>query len=390
VRVIVATLPLLVMGLARAEVPCTVGDRSSCGPGFFCGALWQEGRCPERGTCQPILPVPRQLEFSLPVPAGERIYCAKGTLKSGKATHSACDPATRFAIDLAGTAAQRPHFVVAAARGTVSVFDGCSTRDLNRQEVPDPCNYGFGNVVRIEHAPYLYSQVAHLSSILVNSGDVVERGDVIGIEGNTGNAGAKHIHWSLHRGSARTRLPGPTVPFPLIRLRQDGATRVVSSDEIVCGDFSRNPVPTPSTLLESENQVHRMPPERFGFLTWLDELARSAASSDPAERRRAIRRLRDRYDEPTAPYWIGVAYLRSGDVETAETELNHAMLRALRGEGPRWLRAWCCILLGDIALASRRHHDARSFYQDALAIPGEDSTGFRARARDGLRRVNTH
>jgi hypothetical protein len=384
-----AVLLSLVYPFAHAQRPCEIGALAACPSGYFCAAEWQSGRCPARGICQPLLPIPARLELSLPVPAGERVYCAKGSLRIGESTHSACDPATRFAIDLAGTAADRPHFVLAPARGTVHVLGGCATRDLNRQEAPDPCNHGFGNLVRIEHGPALYSQVAHLSSILVNSGDKVERGDVIGIEGNTGNAGSKHIHWSLHRGSIAARVPGPTIPFPRIRLRRQGQTVTVAAGELRCGDSESNPNPDPTTLLESENRVSKLPPARFGFLTWLDEMARAAASRDEAVRFRAVRRLRDRYnEEPTAPYWIGVAYLRSGDVETAEAELRRAILRAERGEGPPWLRPWCMILLGEIAVATRRYFDARLYFEDALSTPGDDSTGFRARARQGLSRIH--
>src|SRR5438132_10604041 len=198
---------MLVLAAATAHAtPCTVGDLAACGAGSYCAGEWDEGRCPSTGVCRALLPVPPELEFSLPIPEGERMYCAKGGLRSGLSTHSACDPSTRFAIDLSGTAADRPQFVLAPADGVVHVRAGCATRDLNHQEAPDPCNYGFGNLVRIEHGHNVYSQAAHLASILVKDGQHVRRGDVLGIEGNTGNAGAKHIHLSLHLGSPRARV----------------------------------------------------------------------------------------------------------------------------------------------------------------------------------------
>jgi hypothetical protein len=389
-----ALLPLLFLGsifpsTSKAEQPCKVSDLQSCPPGQFCAAEWREGSCPEDGTCQATLPVPRDLVFSLPFPAGERMYCAKGILRGAKSTHSACDPATRFAIDLSGTAADRPHFVLAPAPGVVHVLGGCASSDLNRQDAPDHCNHGFGNMVRIQHSRVVYSQVAHMSSILVQDGQRVERGDVLGLEGNTGNAGAKHIHWSLHLGSARARIPSPTIPFLRIRLRVGGQEKEVSSFDLPCGDFQDNPNPDPASLLESENRPGRFPPTKFGHLTWLDEAVRAIKSRDPSARRRAIVTLRDHYsEEPTAPYWIGVAYLAGGDAHTALEELWRARNRAEAGVGPPWLRPWCLIMLAEIFIRRQNGTEARNLLQDALSTPGPDPTGFRAAARDALARVN--
>lgn len=388
IRLSLILLVALLSSLARAEPSCTVGDLKACPEGQYCAAEWEEGTCPERGVCRPFLPHPEALELSLPIPAGERIYCAKGSLRPGRSTHSACDPATRFAIDLSGTAAQRPHFVVAPADGVAYVRDGCATRDLNRQEAPDPCNHGFGNLVRIDHGANVYSQLAHLSSVLVRDGARVRRGDILGIEGNTGNAGAKHIHFSLHVGSARARRPGPTIPLSRIRVREGNRVRVRSWRDLHCGDFENNPIPDPASLIESDNVLGAAPPARFGFLAWMDEVAQLATHPDPAERRRGIEILRRKYDQPTSPYWIGVAYLMNGDLRTAEEELTRALRRSDRGEGPPWLRPWVLLLLGEVAFLQRRHADARSLFEDALGTPGDDSTGFRARARAGLRRIN--
>jgi hypothetical protein len=374
---------------ARVPRACKVGMPGACGSDAYCVAEWREARCPTEGLCQPYLPAPRDLVLSVPIPAGERIYCAKGPLRVGASTHSACDPATRFAIDLASTAADRPHLVLAPAGGIVRTFGGCPTEDLNRQETPSVCNYGFGNVVRVEHAPGLYSQIAHLSSIVVDDGARVRRGDVLGIEGNSGNAGAKHLHFSLHRGAARVLLPGPTLPIPALRIRAaDGSPRTIRGLDLRCGDFEQNRFPDPATLLESDNVVGRKPPARFGYQRWIDVLAEAAVSIDREKRLWAVSQLRARYDEPTAPYWIALAYLRSRDTITGEEQLNRALRRAERGEGPRWLRPWCLAFLAEVAIAQGRNADARSLFQQAMTIEGSKDPGLRARVRSGLRRIN--
>lgn len=369
--------------------PCVVGERGTCGEGEFCAATYQAGLCPREGRCRRHLPVPRGLVLSLPVPAGQRIYCAKGPMRTGRSTHSACDSTTRFAIDFASTADERPHFVLAPASGKARVFGGCTSQDLNRQESPSDCNFGFGNVVRVEHSPGVYSQMAHLSSILVKDGAAVRRGDVLGLEGNSGNAGAKHIHMSLHRGAARVLTPGPTLPIRALRVRLlDAGAKVVAADELQCGDFEQRNEPDPRTQVESDNEIGARPPRRFGYQRTIDELSIAAVSADPGQRRWAMSKLRNHYDEPTAPYWLALAYLRERDTRTAEEELQRALQRAERGEGPPWLRPWCLTFLGEVALAQGRHRDARDFFQSALTREGMRDPGLRARVELGLQRVN--
>lgn len=55
----------------------------------------------------------------------------------------------------------------------------------------------FGNMVLIDHGFGLTTQYAHLSSISVSKGDVVQRGDIIGRTGETGMAGGDHLHFSV-------------------------------------------------------------------------------------------------------------------------------------------------------------------------------------------------
>lgn len=73
--------------------------------------------------------------------------------------------------------------VVATARGRV-VFSG-------REQF-------LGNVVQIDHGYGIETWYGHLSSRLVNEGDVVERGDAIGKVGSTGRSTGPHIHYEIH------------------------------------------------------------------------------------------------------------------------------------------------------------------------------------------------
>ena len=60
---------------------------------------------------------------------------------------------------------------------------------------------GFGNFVIVAHAGGYMSLYGHLDKILVNSGQHVAQGTVIGLEGSTGNSTGPHVHFEIrHNG----------------------------------------------------------------------------------------------------------------------------------------------------------------------------------------------
>ncbi len=69
-----------------------------------------------------------------------------------------------------------------------------------------------GNAVFIDHGLGVCTMYLHLSKILVEPGQQVERGQVIGLAGSTGRVTGPHLHWGVRIGDARVD------PFSLVEL----------------------------------------------------------------------------------------------------------------------------------------------------------------------------
>lgn len=76
--------------------------------------------------------------------------------------------------------------------------------------------YYTGGTVAIDHGLGLISLVAHLSSIDVAEGDLVEAGQVVGRVGATGRVTGAHLHWTLRANGARVD------PLSLLHLLGEG------------------------------------------------------------------------------------------------------------------------------------------------------------------------
>ena len=97
--------------------------------------------------------------------------------------------------------------VIAPADGTVvKVVDGIPDNkpgEMNTRE-------NWGNLVLTYHGIGLYSLVAHLAkgSVKVKEGEVVRRGDQLGVCGNSGRSPEPHIHFQLQ---GTQRMGAPTI-----------------------------------------------------------------------------------------------------------------------------------------------------------------------------------
>ncbi len=72
-----------------------------------------------------------------------------------------------------------------------------------------------GNTTIIDHGEGVYSGIYHQSEILVNSGDQIAQGTLIGQIGNTGRSTGPHLHWDLWVGGVQVDpLTWLNISFP--------------------------------------------------------------------------------------------------------------------------------------------------------------------------------
>lgn len=128
---------------------------------------------------------------------GERLFHWPLSLHVITAGWTYTDGSAHGAIDLRATAGTP---VYAAEDGTVNwvqAWDG-HTRTGNQS---------YGNLVRIRHGDYrgkqLESYYAHLSGVLVRSGQTVTEGQLIGYSGQTGNCYGAHLHFEVRLDRTR-------------------------------------------------------------------------------------------------------------------------------------------------------------------------------------------
>jgi murein DD-endopeptidase MepM/ murein hydrolase activator NlpD len=109
----------------------------------------------------PISPVSVTSHF------GERVHPIKGEVRD------------HLGVDLA---ARRGQAVAAAAPGVV---------------LRAGWNGAHGYQVEVQHAERVVTRYSHLSRVLVETGEILERGDVLGLAGATGLATGVHLHFEL-------------------------------------------------------------------------------------------------------------------------------------------------------------------------------------------------
>ena len=95
----------------------------------------------------------------------------------------------------------------------ISAVAGTPIRSSNRGRVVDTGDYFFnGNTVIVDHGLGIYSVYLHLSRIDVAVGQLIDKGEVLGLVGATGRVTGPHLHWGFRVQNARVD------PFSLTRI----------------------------------------------------------------------------------------------------------------------------------------------------------------------------
>lgn len=100
--------------------------------------------------------------------------------------------ATTFhqAIDIGGGREGQTNIIAAADGIVLEIHTGCIAGDKN-------CGGKLGNYIKIQHSNGIVTRYGHLYSVLVNTGDNVKQGQVIGKMGNTGNSTGPHLDFQI-------------------------------------------------------------------------------------------------------------------------------------------------------------------------------------------------
>lgn len=113
-----------------------------------------------------------------------------------------------FAVEI-GTTVQaiEDGEVIEVGKGCIDVRLGFNCLEASPEDAEKEgcnCNNGNGNFVVLKHNIYgniFYSYYLHLSSVTVDKGDEVYKGQEIGKSGNTGRTTGPHLHFELRKDS---------------------------------------------------------------------------------------------------------------------------------------------------------------------------------------------
>jgi murein DD-endopeptidase MepM/ murein hydrolase activator NlpD len=83
-----------------------------------------------------------------------------------------------------------------------------------------------GNTVIVDHGQGVYSLYAHLSRIDVEPGNMVDRGQLLGLSGATGRVTGPHLHWGVKVQDARVD------PFSLIDMKPVSVSATASGPSL--------------------------------------------------------------------------------------------------------------------------------------------------------------
>jgi hypothetical protein len=161
-----------------------------------------------------------EITVAMPFAAGYTSQCVQGS--GGSYSHGYAS--TRWDVDL-DTPNYRHDEVFAPASGVVRVHS-------------DGVNTGFGLHINLLLPDGSFLVVGHLYAVFVADGEEVAEGQLLGLEGTTGNSTGDHVHFGRHTGDAG-RSAGVSSSVVGLRMRardvNTGAVGAFALSELACG-----------------------------------------------------------------------------------------------------------------------------------------------------------
>jgi hypothetical protein len=327
----------------------------------------------------------------MPFPAGTVVLCQQGNLSPPGRTHFKEN--NRYALDLSN--ASIPSLpVIAAAPGRVGyVYAGSDPADSH-------AGLGYGNHVKVDHGGSYFTMYAHLDTVTVKEGDILDSAAPIGTVGFTGAAGNRHLHFSLHQGMPVEMGVRESIPMDALVTAEAGdgsGFRAMSSVDLRDGQV----VLWDGKLYGSENRPGTnpisaaAPPELAAQLDsgmralqtiltdrrMLDTISREWSwRTEPGWAQANIAPILERTPRhAVGRYWLATA-VHGAQGRRAEAEAIYLDLLASGTPEPTWetwLVSWCENRLGAIALQRGLVDEARSrFLQAARRAVGEPERAF--------------
>lgn len=207
----------------------------TCSPGFVCAkAFSEQPKCLKEPAVFPEV-------LSFPFEQGTKIVCTQPP-RNAKGTHSW--RLTLYAIDLANPYDKEAAPIFAGTDGVVDQYDRCpQPAGTPAQTSIDHCGRGFGNYVRLFTKSNYSVLYAHLAKVFVHQGEVVTKGQLLGLEGATGLAGQRHLHWQVNYLGWKHLLPRfldaltwstPSVPFIFEAVQEGRDNHLFRVDQVPC------------------------------------------------------------------------------------------------------------------------------------------------------------
>ena len=325
----------------------------------------------------------REPVLRMPFPAGAVVLCQQGNASPEGRTHSRFN--SLHALDFSNNSvAELP--VVCAATGRVAfVYSDSREDDFDAGE-------GFGNQVKVDHGNRYWTYYAHLDSVKVEVGDVLESGQRIGTVGATGAAGNRHLHFSLHNATTQG-LGAPAT----IRMRgivsadisiggsfdlRSGKDFEAGSDEIWSGHLygsengSNPPLfgAPPKMLAHDLASSLEVLNNEVAARAELAAIGRRWGKMGPESARQRLQAVLDRVPqhEVAGLWWAAMVAIPQGDWADAEARLSGILSMSHHSrKWEAWLAPWAHYFLGIAAKAQSNSEVARAHWLTAIRTTEE-------------------